>query len=515
MVRIILNFSNSDDHGLMNRTHLIAFVLVAACAAPSLMVADDATLLSRVQSLAASGDVASALELLRPLALTSDPPTQILVDAARLALAAREPTDALGWLEQASARPDAGEAPRLLGLLRLERGELLPAYLRLQPWVNAHPEDQAARLAAAMCAVQLDRLTEADDLLAPVPDEHPHARLLRGDIRVRRTESVSAIEWLEPLIGPQSPPALDHQARRLLARGYLGARRADDVVALTDGRTEDDPHLALLRAEAFYLLGKVDDALETLVPHAGDLPSIERERGRLLILVGRNDDAVEALRRVTVAQPEDREAWQHLSRALFADGQRTEAAAAAAQVKRLAQSDQLVSHQQTEEKWRRDNPTEQRLREVMAKREAGDLDGALAILREEMILQPQHPHVRAMASAVLHRKGRHTEALAEANMAIDLAPDLAGAYVHRSFARLALGQRSEAEADLYRAIEKAPGHPGATNQLAVMLAERSAFSEARQLLEDLLERDPDNAVALDNLERLPQQMGDDAGNGSL
>ena len=409
-------------------------------------------------------------------------------------------------VDQGAGSAPTHQATRLLGMLRLQSTEWLPAYLLLRPWVREHPGDLEARLAAAACAVRLGRLPDAEELLTGA-DDSPRARLLRGEIHLRRARPDLAAEALEPLAKDPSvtaDPALDAQMRLLLGRARLGTQKADEAIALLDGRVRTAP-MALLLSEAQYVAGELGAAVATLEPFAEEnIPDVLQDLGRYLVLAGRHADAVPILERAVELTPEHVESWQSLGRALFASGRRDQATRAVERAKALRQAEESISEAQRENLWKQENPTEARLKEAVALRRAGDLEGALRIARQEISLSPDEPLPHLFALGILLELGRAGEALAAAEQGVRLAPERGDAYFHRGRVHLALGRTDAAEADFRRALEISPLHPAATNQLAVLLAADGRVDEARRLLEALLVEDPGNAVARDNLTRLDQ-----------
>ncbi len=57
------------------------------------------------------------------------------------------------------------------------------------------------------------------------------------------------------------------------------------------------------------------------------------------------------------------------------------------------------------------------------------------------------------------------------------------------------GKLADAERDLRQALELAPNHPAALNDLAVLLLEQGRRDEARSLLEHLVRIQPGNQAA--------------------
>lgn len=74
-----------------------------------------------------------------------------------------------------------------------------------------------------------------------------------------------------------------------------------------------------------------------------------------------------------------------------------------------------------------------------------------------------------------------------------------GPFVNLAIVYLASGRTSEAEAVLESALETAPGHAAANNQLGIVLRRQGRFDEAEAAYRRALETDPDSLLAHYNL----------------
>ena len=100
------------------------------------------------------------------------------------------------------------------------------------------------------------------------------------------------------------------------------------------------------------------------------------------------------------------------------------------------------------------------------------------------------------------------EALTAAEKAVVLAPEAADGYYQRGIVKGVRGDVTAAETDLRRALELQSDHTAALNDLAVLLMNSGNNSEAKVLLERLLEIRPDDRMALQNLEQLDRDTGE-------
>src|SRR4029079_19837515 len=96
---------------------------------------------------------------------------------------------------------DAGEARRFAAT-----GEM-------PPWARQHTDDTEAPLAAALCALDLDRPSEAEELLSDLSQEDPKVRLLWGQLLLEKRDPRGAIATLKPLAASH-PQEVDFNLRR-------------------------------------------------------------------------------------------------------------------------------------------------------------------------------------------------------------------------------------------------------------------------------------------------------------
>ena len=195
----------------------------------------------------------------------------------------------------------------------------------------ADAEDRWSRLALAEAMRRLDRLGEAERMLAPLPDSDPEARAERVLLAMDRGDFATAESLLAG--GPDDHPGL----ARL--RGQLALRRRDGAAAARQFRiaVAADPtdRLALHGlGTALVMLGQADaarpyleavrrhDSLWALVARAATAegendPAMPRQLGLACAAIGRNLEARAWLRLAVRRDPPDTEsqkALHHLER---------------------------------------------------------------------------------------------------------------------------------------------------------------------------------------------------------
>lgn len=287
------------------------------------------------------GRIDEAQALLDPVAATDAAGPALLFNAARAAFAKKQDDKGEGYLKRAIAKAPGSLAARALGLRYGRQGKIAEAWQLLQPWAQAHPDDGDVRLAAAFCAIQLGRGSEAETLLAGLPDENPQVRLLKARLLLSRGDPRGAVALLAPFEAAP-PKEIDRDLRWVLGEARLELGEGAAAVALLEGHTDDDPDMALLLGQSYQQTGNPDKVLAVLKPFVDRLPAdpaglvedrravfalIALEYGRALITAARWPEAVTVLEKATALNPSNPPAYQVLGQALAGAGRRDEAQA--------------------------------------------------------------------------------------------------------------------------------------------------------------------------------------------
>ncbi len=470
-----------------------------------------------------AGRSAEALALLEPMAAAEGADPAVLYNAARAALAEGRFEEAESWLTRSARLAPGSPAARELGLLRGRQGRLQEAFVLLRPWIADHPDDEEARLAAALCAVQMERAPEAEELLSDLPQDNPRVRLLWGKTLLLKGDPYGALATLKPLLESGADEQLEMDVRRSMSQAYVLTGQGAEAVELLAGRVSGYPAAALQLSHAQYQSGDLEAAIETIAPFAqmllaaqpeqramlgpGLAGGIALEYGRLLLNSGRAEDALPHLELATELTPDNKQPWQSLGQALAAAGRREEARAALDRFQEITRTE--VPSATKEMQLRRDaeDPTGRQLREAMKLLGQGRPEEALRLVAQEAELAPADPRPRLVESRILMVGGRHADALAAAERAAAIAPDSADAAYQRGVVLMALDRLDEAEAGFRRALELTPDHTATMNDLAVLLMNDGRADEARTLLQRALEIRPEDPVAAANLARLEQEAG--------
>ena len=388
------------------------------------------------------------------------------------------------------------------------------AYIFLQPWTAANPDDHEARRAAAAGAIALERAPEAEALLEGLPADEPGVKVLRAQIHMQRADPWGAINELR-LLAAEPPPAFQGAIRRTLAKAYLVVGEAEGALEQMATLEDIGPEDAVVLASAYFQTGRLEEALDTLAPFAEPLPTspmpdnpppvardIVLEYGRYLHSAGEAARAVPFLRLATELDANSPEAFQALGQTLAASGNREEAREVLSRFQDLSRK--AANDVASLNEKRRDvaDPTGRELRAALDLAAAGELDQALENLARESQLSPDDPRPAYAASSLLLDAGRGEEALVAADRALGLAPERADGLYQRGAVLMSLARLAEAEQMFRQALEIQATHPAALSDYAVLLMSEGRNDEATGLLERLLELRPDDPLARNHLSRL-------------
>jgi cellulose synthase operon protein C len=484
------------------------------------------------------GKPQDALRVLKPLADADDPQPAVLYNAGRAALRAGHVDEGRVYLTRSVLKQPDSPAVRELGMLTAQEGRAVEAYSMLRPWALRNPSDGEARLMAADLAVQLERGDDAIQLLTNFPDSEPAVRLLRGKALVLKKDGPGAVALLKPLLA-NHPKGMDLEVRRSLAEAELMAGQPAEALKLIDGKTAGHPALVLLQARAQRQAGNAAAAAATLKPLADKLPAnadaipdprpatgIALEYGALLVEGGHAAQAVPFYEKATVYNPRSTDAWKGLARALDAAGRKAEAQKALAQASAIANAPArqakaapapapapgrgpaaappaapAAAAPTTGLAAPQEQPLSEGLQKAVQLMSQGQLEPALVAARQEIAIS-KDPRARMIEVRILLSLRRPEEALKAAEAALATDPKNADYVYLKGASEMALQHLSAAEQDLRKVLQLQPRHLPAMDDLAVLLLRMNKKDEARKLLQQVLQINPQDKVAATNLRKL-------------
>ncbi|HEX6903228.1 MAG TPA: tetratricopeptide repeat protein [Thermoanaerobaculia bacterium] len=459
-----------------------------------------------------------AYALLQPLADAEDAQPAVLYHAGRAALLVGETDAGREYLTRSVVLQPASPAARDLGMLTAREGRVVEAYSMLRPWALRNPKDTDARLMAANLALQIERPDDAVELLKGMPDTDPALRLLRAKALIQKKDGAGAVALVRPLLAGH-PAGMETEVRRTLAEAELLAGNAAEAVKLLDGKTGGHPAVTLLLARAQHKAGDKAAALATLKPLADQLPEdaagmgdprpaagIALEYAALLAESGRAAEALPFLEKSTRYYPRNPDAWKSLAKAYETAGRGDDAAkaltmaeeAARPPVRQAAAPAQPAAPAPAAPALPPPSEALQNAIRLMSQNQASQ---ALVIARQEFGISKDPRALIVEVQALLSLK-REEEALQAAEAALKTSPENPDFLYLRGVSQMGLRRWSAAEADLRKVIQLQPRHVAAMNDLAVLLINVDKKQEAQQLLEQVLQINPQDRMAAANLERL-------------
>lgn len=465
-----------------------------------------------------------AMALLQPLADAENAEPAVLYNAGRAALMLGDVDAGRLYLTRSVLLEPASPAARDLGFLTAREGRVVEAYSMLRPWALHNPEDTDARLMAASLALQLERPDAAAELLKGLPENDPGLKLLRGKVLVQKKDGKGAVALLQPLLA-NHPEGMETEVRRTLAEAQLLAGNAAEAVKLLDGHTAGYPSVALVLARAQRQAGNAAAATATLKPLADKLPEdpntlgdprpaagIAWEYGTLRMEAGQTQEAVAFLEKSTRYYPRNPDAWKSLARAYEAAGRKEDAQKALAQAVEAAKPPVKpepaappapVQAQAAPPEL----PPSEGLQNALRLLAQNQLEPALAAVRQEIgITQGRDPRTRMLEARLLLQLKRPEEALKVSEDALKTDPDNPGYLYMRAASEVALQRFASAEQDFRKVIQLVPRHIAAMNDLAGLLMQLNKNDEARKLLQQVLQLNPQDITASANLRRLEQNQ---------
>jgi tetratricopeptide (TPR) repeat protein len=145
---------------------------------------------------------------------------------------------------------------------------------------------------------------------------------------------------------------------------------------------------------------------------------------------------------------------------------------------------------------------------VLTWRQCGRYADPVTFYRTAAALNPRAAAAHDNLGTVLAATpGRLPEAIAEFDQAVQIQPDLPGAYYNRGSAYLRIDRLPEARADLEQALRLQPGSPDVLTNLGVALARSGRLPEAIERYESALRIDPGAPDTRLDLARARFQLG--------
>ena len=419
---------------------------------------------------AADGKLPEANELVQSALDAYPDSVYALTTHARLLLASNSVAPARAELERAlELDPRFAQAWSTLGDLDIREGELAKAgesfgkAIELQSRVGGFPD----RLKRTLLRFDLRKFDEARqdvDEMKRISPKHPGVAFAEGVLQLHDKQLDAARESLEKAVQASDsayPLALYMLAGINLEQGNIA--QADDYarrfVKLAPGNINGRKLAASLQIRAGNY-AQAETYLRPVVASGSDDIDAMNLLANALVTQGKTDEALDLLKRIAELEPDSAKAQVRLGAGLLSTG------------------DSTLGTEKLQEALRLDPSFQQ-----------ADILLVLSHLRDK-------DYPAAIAAAEDYRK-RH--------------PEEPGPYNLLGLARLASGDKEQADAEFHKALEVRPGDPQASHALAALAQQRKDFDAARGFYEGVLEHYKDHLPTLMRLAALAGVQNDDAG----
>jgi putative PEP-CTERM system TPR-repeat lipoprotein len=429
------------------------------------LAGDNAGALARIAVLRlGAGDPSGAeREFIRSLEIAPDQ-AQTGEQLVVAALAAGDVDRAVAALERLKRQPkaDPAKVSNLTGLVRLAQLNYDGARAAFEAAIKADPNAVGVRLNLARVLALQNRPAEAETQLNEV---------LRKD--------------------PANAVALTSLSRMLIAQ-----RRTDRLMELLEAARKVAPGNAGLTVALAALLADNGDAprgyalLNQMPKDQAELPGVLALRARLQIALGQQREAQDTYRRILTAEPRNLDAVRRLAELLAQAGDTV----GAKQVIRQG-LDAMPGNLQLLETY------------VAADYRVGGLDAALESARQLAKEPAQLPAARMLTGGMYMSLKRFADAAAayQAELSANPSTQLA---VATAVALNVAGRQADAARLLRDWIDRHPDDLGATQTLSGLELQNHQLDDAERDLNAILAKQPNNAVALNNLAWIYQQRKD-------
>jgi cellulose synthase operon protein C len=398
---------------------------------------------------------------------------------ARIELQAGNPRQALAHAQAVlAAQPNSSHGYMMAGAAHLMLGQTGQAERQLERAVASEPGNIQARRLLAQTRLGMQAPDRALEVLEPLLEGADHdATRLAGVASIRAGDPEAAVELFRRQL--ELDPDND-ELRSMLAVSLMSAGRIDEALAELGRVTSTDVAIrqraALIQTAAHLRAGDSTKARETAMALAAAHPAdaalhsalggmflshnepddavawfeaglriepgnraAQFNLGRIAAAMGRPDEARERFRAIVDADPANAAARAALAQVEWATGDREAALAQLEQARRASRTDahsriMLASY-------------------FLALDRAAD---ALSVAREAVEIQPRSaPAVNTLGLAQLGT-GDARSALAQFDLAHEIAPTMSGYLVNKARAEVAVGQGDAARRTLINALALDP-----------------------------------------------------------
>lgn len=413
-------------------------------------------------------------------------------------------------------------------------GEPALAYRAAQAWTAAEPNSREAQQTAAQLALlsgEADSLAaHAQNIIKQNPDGvdagfRELADLLSGD----NDHTDIALEVMRQQVALHPDVAEAYYAQGLLALRYQHMELANKSVQRALALRPDWPDAALLRAGILVRQGKTDEAtalVNSLRGSKDERADYYLSYARLLLDAEQTAAAADEFDRVLQIQPSNNDARYGLALLALSLNQAERAKAALLHLYKAGQRTNdaafylgsvadLQKNYALARKWYGRVKTgshvfDARVRSARALYHGGDLAGARKVLAE---LRQDSPalagQLYSAEAELLYDAKQYSQALGLYNQALQDDPYDSDLLYGRSLVYDHMGQYKQAEMDLRTVLEREPDNARALNALGYMLSNRgNDYDQALEYIRQALDARPDDPSIIDSMGWVQYRLGD-------
>ncbi|WP_372970882.1 tetratricopeptide repeat protein [Marinobacter sp.] len=399
------------------------------------------------------------------------------------------------WLE---VDPDNMQAHRISAIQAVKNNDLETALGHMENIMDLGGDADFDSLAAMAGNLPPEQQQELLELYRQMEQRHPEDPELRYSIALLLKvtgEPGQALDKLAPLLDdePDFQPALVLKGDLLYQTGEK--RRALDHLLRNTRRFPDNRQMGTLYGRMLIGEGELQaaqDEFSRLVRRFPNVPGLRLSHALVALENGQTSLAEEELTRLIEQGHHKDEAHYYLGR--IADEENNH--------------EQAIGFYYNVEKGNYYFPALARASELMA--EQGDLDEALDAIRDLRGSNPeQEENFHLLEINLLLDREQNEKALTAANKALESYPDNIRIRYARAMLLDSMDQPEQAEKDLRQIIDEQPQNAVALNALGYIITTRSdRYDEARDYIERALEIDPENPAILDSMGWVLYQQGE-------
>lgn len=435
------------------------------------------------------------------------------------------------YLEVARRTADPAVAERAVRIAVYARDEVR-GLEAARLWAATAQPDHDARQVYGALLVRAGRLEEATDVLsrlvqelAPVDDEVFNRM---ASMLARERSRTASIQVMESLVGAHAGNAAAQYALAQLLGRFEEYERALAALERVRVIAPDDEPAAVFQAQILQRQNKGDAAIESLAAFVADHPQANTARltyGRLLVDAKQYAEARAQFQRLAQDAPENTEIAYALGLLLLQTNDLEQAEAQFRKITTVAERremawyyiGQIAENREDREAAldayrhvdRGEHYINAQVRAAVLIAEGGDLRGARAHLhalrgrnRQESV------RIYRAEAEVLAGEEMLDDAMGVYDTALEEFPQESGLLYARAMLAARLDRIDQVERDLREVLEREPDNADALNALGYTLADRTdRYQEAYELIKRAHELKPDDHYVIDSLGWVLYRLG--------